>query len=394
MATPFHQTLRSIEAEAATGRRGWMVLAPILLAAWTAWLFGARVEVLEASEDARVQVDARVRELASARAGRVTRVHVALGDRVVAGQVLVQLDDRETAQAHAQAQRRALALAAVIERRDAEIVAEREALEALERATGAAAQEARARVDAALAEARAAESALVETRSLEAAEVASPAELRRQQATADSRAATARERRSASAFTRLDGDRQVRDRLARIVAVEAEIATLEVERTEAKGRVEALAAELEQHRVRAPVAGTVGELGGLEAGAWVERGEPIGTLVPDGELEVVARFAPDQAVGRIKPGQLAQVRLAGFAWAQYGSVEARVTTVARELQAGAIVVELTIEAVPDAIVLEHGLPGSVEIEIERLRPADLLLRAAGQRLTGPRPTPAAATEEP
>nr|MCH9685310.1 hypothetical protein [Deltaproteobacteria bacterium] len=62
--------------------------------------------------------------------------------------------------------------------------------------------------------------------------------------------------------------------------------------------------------------------------------------------------------------------------------EARVQTVGHEPRDGAIVVELSIEYVPSTITLEHGLPGSLEVELERVSPASLLLRAAGRRLTG------------
>jgi len=33
--------------------------------------------------------------------------------------------------------------------------------------------------------------------------------------------------------------------------------------------------------------------------------------------------------------------------------------------------------------LQHGLPGSAEVEVERLTPAKIVLRAAGQMLTAP-----------
>ncbi|EDM77522.1 HlyD family secretion protein [Plesiocystis pacifica SIR-1] len=382
MATPFAHTLRSLEVDGAPGGRALLALAPILLVAWTVWLFAARVQVTESTEIARVQVDAVSREIAASRAGRVSSVRVSIGDRVEAGDLLIELDDRETALALERAEARLESLDAVIVQREREVAASREALEALELAAGAARLEARARVDAALAQARLAESELEDTRGLEQSDVATAAELRRSEAEAERQRAQARERRSASSFARLDGDRQVRDRLARIVAIEGEVAVLAVDRADAQGRIAALEIELEQHRLRAPVAGTVGELAAIERGAWVDRGERLGAVVPAGELEVVAEFSPSQAVGRIKAGQPARLRLAGFPWAEYGSVGAQVSAVAREPRGGAILVELSIESVPEAIALEHGLPGSLEIELERTNPATVLLRAAGRRLRG------------
>jgi membrane fusion protein (multidrug efflux system) len=47
-------------------------------------------------------------------------------------------------------------------------------------------------------------------------------------------------------------------------------------------------------------------------------------------------------------------------------------------------VELALDSRSDSrIPLQHGLPGSVEVEIETLSPANLVLRTAGSLLAGP-----------
>ena len=75
----------------------------------------------------------------------------------------------------------------------------------------------------------------------------------------------------------------------------------------------------------------------------------------------------------------ARLRLDGFPWAQWGMVSARVRTVGAEAREGAVRVELALVGRGETrIPLEHGLPGSVEVEVERVSPAVLLLRAAGQ----------------
>jgi len=63
-----------------------------------------------------------------------------------------------------------------------------------------------------------------------------------------------------------------------------------------------------------------------------------------------------------------------------------------EIRYGKVRVELSIARSPAfAIPLQHGLPGSVEVEVERATPAALTLRTAGQMITRPRsvfaPTP-------
>jgi multidrug resistance efflux pump len=382
VSSPFAHTLRSLEVDGARGARALAVLAVLLLGAWSAWLLLARIPVTEVSEDARVQVDAAGHELAVAIAGRVLAVRVGVGEQVVAGEVVVELDDRDTRLALELAREHADSLATVVEQRRREIAAEREAIEAVELASGAAVAEARARVDQALAAARLAETELAEIAALRESEIGTASELRRSEATAEQRRAITRELQSASTRERFEQDREVRDRLATIIRIETVIASLEVELASARGTVETLIAELEHHRIRAPIDGVIGELDSIERGSWLDRGEVVGMIVPSGELEIVAQFDPSAAIGRIAVGQTATLRLAGFPWTQYGSIQARVTRVSSELREGKVRVELDIHSVPPAIMLEHALPGSLEVEVEQASPASLLLRAAGRRLTG------------
>jgi len=80
------------------------------------------------------------------------------------------------------------------------------------------------------------------------------------------------------------------------------------------------------------------------------------------------------------------MRLTGFPWTEYGSVVAVVDNVASEVRSGTVRVELAIH--PDAasaVPMQHGLPGSLEVEGERVSPAALALRAGGRLLTSPVP---------
>ncbi len=96
------------------------------------------------------------------------------------------------------------------------------------------------------------------------------------------------------------------------------------------------------------------------------------------QFNIVASFEPAVALGRIYPGQAAVMRLDGFPWSQYGTIPATVRHVATEVIDGSVQVELTIIAnARSPVPLQLGLPGAVEIELERISPALLLLRAAG-----------------
>lgn len=63
---------------------------------------------------------------------------------------------------------------------------------------------------------------------------------------------------------------------------------------------------------------------------------------------------------------------------------ATVANVAGEPRNGQVRVEFTIHPSPASqIPLQHGLPGTVEVEVDRLSPATLVLRAAGKLLHQP-----------
>src|SRR4029453_16049414 len=113
--------------------------------------------------------------------------------------------------------------------------------------------------------------------------------------------------------------------------------------------------------------GRLGEVAELRIGSVVREGDRIAAVVTRGELQVVADFLPPSALGRIRPGQPARLRLKGFPWTQCGSLAAAVRRVASEVRNGRVRVELSVG--PDLaspIPLQHGLPGTVEVQVERV----------------------------
>lgn len=97
-------------------------------------------------------------------------------------------------------------------------------------------------------------------------------------------------------------------------------------------------------------------------------------------------------MGRLRPGQYATLRLQGFPWAEFGTVKAQVERVADEVRDGTVRVEMTVLDTTDLRVpLRHGMPGTIEVAVEHITPAALLLRLAGQMVaTVPRPDTTAA----
>ncbi len=129
------------------------------------------------------------------------------------------------------------------------------------------------------------------------------------------------------------------------------------------------------------MSGRLGNIASLQVGDVVKAGDVLATVVPDEDVHIVAEFAPADAVGRILPGQPARVRLNGFSWLEFGMLEAQVRHVASEPRDGTIRVELLIGARRLARVpVQHGLPGSVDVRIDRATPWSLLLRSVGGKL--------------
>lgn len=94
--------------------------------------------------------------------------------------------------------------------------------------------------------------------------------------------------------------------------------------------------------------------------------------------EAIVEFPPT-ALGRVRPGQSAQLRFDSFPWTQYGTVAATVADVTRTDDHVEVVLSLHTDTAR-AIPLQSGLTGSADVRVERLSPATLVLRIAGARI--------------
>jgi membrane fusion protein (multidrug efflux system) len=192
------------------------------------------------------------------------------------------------------------------------------------------------------------------------------------------------------AISRLEGEQRTKesDRTARLERLKREAGQLTGQIAEAEAAIARPTYELTKRLIQSPVAGRIGEVANVQVGALVREGEKLGAIVPPGTLKVIADFLPATALGRIHPGQPARLRLAGFPWTQYGAVGARVMEVASELRDERVRVDLTVDTdAASPIPFQHGLPGTVEVEVDRVAPATLVLRTAGLLLAGPGSTP-------
>lgn len=364
---------------------GWRtaLVAAILLAVWAAWFLLARVPLYETSSIARVEAAAAAHPVDVRVPGRAVRVNLIVGSAVRAGDVLVELEGDAERLALDESRARLTALAREIDAIGAEIAAEERAIADERRAALVAREEQRAIVR----EAQAARDVAVEDARrlarLRAGGLIAAADDDRARAEAERRRATADA--AAAALVRAEHDERTResDRRVRIERLRGARSRLEGESATAAAAVKRLEYEVERRVIRAPVDGRIAESADLRVGAVVEEGDRLAAIVPQGPMRVVAHFAPAAALGRVHPGQPGRVRLHGFPWTEYGSLLATVSSVADEVRDGVVRVELAVQSLPAALPISHALPGSVEIEVERVRPASLVFRTLGGWLTRP-----------
>jgi membrane fusion protein, adhesin transport system len=179
----------------------------------------------------------------------------------------------------------------------------------------------------------------------------------------------------------LDAQTRSNQNQAQIQNLNSALVSLEGDMETIRATIPRLKQDIEKHLVRAPVSGRIGDVPPLHVGGNVTPGQKLAAVVPSGALMIVADFSP-AVLGRIKPGQSARMRLDGFPWAQYGSIDAKVSRVAGEIRDGQARVEFAIIAASTPrSILQHGLPGSIEVSVDHTSPAVMILRAAGQMLS-------------
>jgi membrane fusion protein (multidrug efflux system) len=384
LSNNFSRTLRALQADGLTGWAMRALLAALLLSVWASWFFMGHITLWAVSVSAQAEIKNDIFEVDAPVEGTVIRVPITRGQHVEKDDVLVELQAEEQ---EGEMDALAAELEALIARRnDLQLQIENErAARSLElNAAGS-------RIDEALAKVREAEAASefaageeARFRDLFERGLISQGDLDR--AVSELEQAEAQEASARAAATRAESDRDVQ--LAeRNTGIEALKGQLEVQdnRIRAKrANIGSLQSALGMRLIRAPTSGVLGGLDLPRPGSVVRAGEKIARIVPPGKIRVVARYQPAEALGRISRGQHARLRLDAFPSTQYGTIPVTVARVANEASEGHIRVELDLdEGQPTNIDLEHGMPGRVEVEVDRVSPASLLMRAVGRLLDQP-----------
>jgi membrane fusion protein (multidrug efflux system) len=380
--TSFSRTLRSLRAE----RSRLVVVAPLvavlLLGFWAVWFAAAPVRLWVVTRSARLEVETSTRRVGALSSGRLSALHVVLGARVRAGDVLAELDPEEARLVLEEARASVPALERQREALDHEIAAERERAAMLERAGSAELEELAAGIRGARSSAESARDEAERFERLHTMGLIADSQAVRSGKQADGEEsqievlAYQRERRGVELKERLE---EARGRLQRLDKDRAEV---DGDLASALAAVDRLDHALDELLVRAPVDGIVGALAERRPGDIVQACEELVAIVPDGRLRVMAEFPVAETAGRVAVGQSARMRLDGFPWLQRGALSARVTAVATEARGDRLQVELElVDALACPVPLRHGMTGSVEVAVERVSPLDLVLRSVGRLLS-------------
>lgn len=151
----------------------------------------------------------------------------------------------------------------------------------------------------------------------------------------------------------------------------ASISTLE-------GNLEEYNKALKQKIIISPIDAVVAEITSLQAGQWIETGQSLASLFPSGELEIIGFFKPADAQGHITHGQNAKIYMDSFPWLNYGRLNAEVTQIDRAERDGNIRIKLKLlPGSQNRLPLEPGMSLSIRVETDRKTPWALLLQSVG-----------------
>ncbi|MGR8930147.1 MAG: HlyD family secretion protein [Gammaproteobacteria bacterium] len=384
MATSFSRTTRSLANDTSKTALSIWLFAGVFLGLWFVWFFFTEVIVYEISSAARLEVESAPHPVEALTAGKIASINLSLGQAINAGEILAELDANSEKLRLQEEESRLRTLPPQIAAIQNEIAVLQQAGNEDHQAALSAIRTARARHKEAIAGAEFAKDHDRRLRELsQSGRIAAIEALR---VRSESQKLQASVDAYSSEIHRLEMDAKTRehDKQAEIENLKRSVIAMEGQIEVTKATIARLKQEIEKHLIRAPVSGQLGDVVPLQIGSYVDEGTHLATVVPSGELRIVAEFPPASVLGRIHPGQKGRMRLHGFPWAQYGSISAGVTHVATEIRDN----QVRVEFAPDVsntspMLLQHGLPGTIEVNVEQVVPAILVLRAAGQLLSSP-----------
>lgn len=379
MADSFHRVNGALRADRWLGTMIALAFGASLLAAWMFWAFGVHLTRYELSDSASLEIDGAPYPVQASTGGRIRVSHMMLGKQVEAGEVLAELDTEDLRLNLQQERIKAAALAPELAALQAQMQSENDGRTVERKVLGFSTASARAQFQEAETQAQLAEANAKRAEQLRAEGILAEADAQKAKAEAQSKHDAAESLHAA--ITRLEPELQVRerDRDVKLREKQGDEAKLLADLADTAASVRRLEYEIDRRRIRATVSGKLGDCAPLRPGTHVAEGQQLAVIIPAGKLQIISQFEPSAALGKVRPGQHAVMRLEGFPWAQYGTVRAQVARVASEIRDGKVRVELAVDLEGKSLIpFQHGLPGRVEVETDRITPAAMILRSAGE----------------
>jgi multidrug resistance efflux pump len=310
--TAFARTFARLLSDRGGLTRTVLAMGLLVLGGWCFWAARAHVTLYEVSSDARVELDAATYPIQSPLLGRVVQVHLRVGQPVQRGDILVEIDAAPEQLHIRQENIHAQGLELEVARLRSQVAAEESARAEERRAAHLSLEEAHARVREAEVASKYADAELSREQKMQQAGLIPPCDLERADAEAHRLRAAFETLETAARRQPQEQATRDRERDMGIQRLYSEIAALEDQRNTVSAGVQGLKYEVERRQIRAPIDRRIGECMTLRPGSVVEEAESLASIVPSGELRVVAQFPAEAALGRIQPGQPATLRLDGY----------------------------------------------------------------------------------
>jgi membrane fusion protein, adhesin transport system len=375
MAINFSDTLASIHADLNQRSIFFSVMLGGLLLCWFGWLLWVPLTITKQASGL-IEINQPTLLLVASAAGRIATVNIHLGQLVKAGEPLIKINsDDEAKQISALTQsleKQQEALVALHRARDVELNSLKLEISALDKRT----QNARIQFDN--VQAQYDQQAQMVKLLNSASSAVSKIELQREQL-------------------------QLKQIHERLLTKQQELANLSAQSQQTiarkellstrntqdnanqQSRISALESELSQQQqmlihktLSSPKIAKVAEVMPLQIGQWINAGEQLATLFPEGDLRVVAQFKPVDAQGYLQLGQSAKIHVDNFPWLQYGALDARVVQIDQAERQGFIRVVLALNDAK-SLALQHGMSAGVSISVASATPWQLLLQSLGRR---------------
>ncbi len=379
MSVSFSRTVRALHSMDSRSLMAGIVIASVVFGLWCWWFVAAEVPVYEVTEDAWIEAVDAAHRTAAPVSGRVVEANLEIGRWVEKGDPLVVLSGLRAARQLSQeierregAGKRLVVLDSIRkvteEGADAARLGDRKELEG-----------ARANHQAAVADGRLASAEVERARQLHGEGLVSDADLERAGARVAQTKAIVLSWEAEIVHLESEIRRNNSERSRALAEIDSRVAALEAEEGIAGHGSAELASGLEERTIKAPISGWLGRVSPCRPGSVLMAGDLVAVVIPDGDLKVSARFRAGPGLGRIGSGQHARMRLDALPWMRFGQIEAEVVRVGQETVDGLLRVECRLLSDHHhGADLQHGMQGTLVVEVDRMSPLELVLTLAGK----------------